>query len=134
MSFFISATQVAQQEHVTLSHNVLRVPPQYVWMVAAWQVVVLFQVKVGLIKRSKKVKAPVPHLLVSQCPALKDKLGTDATWTTSQTANTNYQQNGFVNEPNRLSTAKTQVEGTVLNILRFGPLNVFRFADKSKLN
>lgn len=76
---------------------------------------VLLQVRVGLVKRTKKLKAPVPELLVSQCPALKDKLGTDGTWKTAQTALTNYEQNGFVNEPNTLATAKSQVEGAVLD-------------------
>ena len=67
-----------------------------------------------MIKRTKKLKAPVPELLVSQCPALTDKLGTNATWATAQTALTNYEDNGFVNEPNRLATAKCQVQGAVL--------------------
>lgn len=71
----------------------------------------LLQVKVGLIKRTKKLKAPVPELLVSQCPALTDKLGTNATWATAQTAITNYEKNGFVNEPNMLATAKSQARG-----------------------
>jgi hypothetical protein len=69
------------------------------------------QVKVGLIKRSKKLKAPVPELLTNNCPTLKDKLGTDTKWVTSQTALSNYEQNGFVNEPNRCPNAKSHTEG-----------------------
>ena len=65
------------------------------------------QVRVGVVKRSKKLKAPVPKDIATGCPALAAKLNNNWTWETCTTPATNYQQNGLVNEVNRLDVRET---------------------------
>eukprot|EP00892_Ulva_mutabilis_P012910 jgi/Ulvmu1/9992/UM059_0041.1 len=65
------------------------------------------KVRVGVVKRSKKLKAPVPKDIAAGCPALAAKLQKDCTWETCTTPTTNYQQNGLINEVNRIKAPET---------------------------
>lgn len=58
-------------------------------------------------KRSKKLKAPVPKDIATQYPALASKLHIDCSWETSTTPAANYQLNGLLNEPNKIPVPET---------------------------
>lgn len=68
---------------------------------------ILPQVRVGVVKRSKKLKAPVPKVIATQYPALATKLHLDCSWETSTTPSANYKHNGLLNEPNGLKVPGT---------------------------
>lgn len=59
------------------------------------------QVRVGVVKRSKKVKAPMPQELSARRPAIARKLNITCDWKEDSTAHDNYDTTGFCNDPNR---------------------------------
>jgi hypothetical protein len=73
------------------------------------------QVRVGLVKHTKKLKARTPTLLSSKCPDVQKKLGTGCSWRTERTTNKNYEDNKFLNEPN--DPRRIHAEGALLGML-----------------
>ena len=59
------------------------------------------KVKVGVVKRSKKTKAPVPQEISSSRPDIAAKLQQSIQWSKEKTPTSNYQENGFMNDPNK---------------------------------
>jgi hypothetical protein len=59
------------------------------------------QVRVGVVKRSKKLKAPVPDEIASRRPAIASKLDVECSWNAESTSKANYASSCFVNDPNK---------------------------------
>lgn len=69
------------------------------------------QVRVGVVKRSKKVKARVPQELSAKRPAIAAKLDITCDWQEDNTTEINYQRSGFANNPNKMIAAELTSRG-----------------------
>lgn len=54
-----------------------------------------------MVKRSKKLKGPVPNEIAARRPAIASKLDVDSSWNAESTLEANYESSGFVNDPNK---------------------------------
>jgi hypothetical protein len=63
------------------------------------------QVRVGVVKRSRKMKSLIPHEITGDHPAVPKKLGRKLTWHMDRTLRANYQNLDFCYDANRVRSS-----------------------------